>query len=79
MEIEQTTIIFGQHVIGDGEVGMAVLIKCHSIIHHLDGQTLETPLKLTITTFQKKDKLLQAEKHSTIELNDEVRYMFNVG
>lgn len=67
------TIFFGQCVIGDGEVGMPVLIKCHSIIHHLDGQTLETTLKLTITTFQIKDKILRAEKHSTIELDDEVR------
>ena len=67
------TIFFGQCVIGDGEVGMPVLIKHHSIIHHLDGQTLETTVKLTITTFQIKDKILQAEKHSTIELDDEVR------
>ena len=66
-------IIFGQCVIGDEEVGMPVLINCHSIIHHLDGQALETPLKLTITTFQIKDKVLWAKKHSTIELDDKVR------
>ena len=37
---------------------MTVLIKRHSIIHHLDGNRLDTPLKLTITTFQVKDALL---------------------
>ena len=52
---------------------MTVLIKRHSIIHHLDGNRLDTPLKLTITTFQVKDALLQAEGHSVIEIEDEVK------
>lgn len=51
---------------------MPVLIKRHRIIHNLDGKTIDTPLKLTITTFQVKDALLRAEKYSTIELDDEV-------
>ena len=38
-------------VIGDKDVGMPVLIKQHSIIRHLECETLDTPLKLTITTF----------------------------
>ena len=53
---------------------MTVLIKRHGIIHHLDGNTLDTPLKLTITTFQVKDALLQAEGHSVIEIDDEVHF-----
>lgn len=52
---------------------MTVLIKRHSIIHHLDGNRLDTPLKLTITTFQVKDALLRAEGHSVIEIDDEVK------
>ena len=60
-------------VIGHGYIGMTVLIKRHSIIHHLDGNTLDTPLKLTITTFQVKDALLQAEGHSVIEIDDTVK------
>ena len=55
---------------------MTVLIKRHSIIHHLDGNTLDTPLKLTITTFQVKDALLRAEGHSVIEIDDEVKKKF---
>ena len=51
---------------------MPVLIKRHRIIQNLDGKTIDTPLKLTITTFQVKDALLQAEKYSTIEVDDEV-------
>ena len=54
---------------------MTVLIKRHSIIHHLDGNTLETPLKLTITTFQVKDALLQVEGHSVIEI-DELNFSY---
>ena len=45
-----------------------VLIKRHDIIYDFDGKQLDTPLKLTITTFQVKDALLQAEKHSIILL-----------
>ena len=52
---------------------MTVLIKRHSIIHHLDGNRLDTPLKLTITTFQVKYALLRAEGHSVIEIDDEVK------
>lgn len=51
---------------------MPVLIKRHRIIQNLDGKTIDTPLKLTITTFQVKDALLRAEKYSTIEVDDEV-------
>ena len=53
-------------------MGIAVLIKKHQIIQWLEGQTLLDDLKMSITTFQVKDKIIRAEKHSTIEINDEV-------
>ena len=46
--------------------------KKHQIIQRLEGQTLLDNLKMSITTFQVKDKIIRAEKHSTIEINDEV-------
>ena len=55
---------------------MTVLIKRHDIICHLDGKQLDTPLKLTITTFQVKDGLLRVEKHCIIEIDDEVKYFY---
>ena len=55
---------------------MTVLIKRHDIIYHLDGKQLDTPLKLTITTFRVKDGLLWVEKHSIIEIDDEVKYFY---
>ena len=55
---------------------MTVLIKRHDIIYHLDDKQLDTSLKLTITTFQVKDGLLRAEKHSIIEIDDEVKYFY---
>ena len=55
---------------------MTVLIERHTIIHHLDGKPLDTPLKLTITIFQVKNALFQAEKHSVIEIDDEVKYFY---
>ena len=57
---------------------MAIFIKNHNIIHHLEIQQLNIPLKLTITTFQVKDNFIQAEKHSAIEIDDEVRYIFKL-
>ena len=57
---------------------MPVFIKNHNIIHHLESLQLNIPLKLTITTFQVKDNFIQAEKHSTIEIDDEVRYIFKL-
>ena len=70
--------ILQQCVIGDGEIGMPVFIKTHNIIHHLENLQLNIQLKLTITTFQVKDHFIRAEKHSTIEIDDEVRYIFKL-
>ena len=57
---------------------MPVFIKRHNIIHNLESLQLNIPLKLTITTFQVKDNFIRAEKHSTIEIDDEVRYIFKL-
>ena len=53
-------------------MGIAVLIKKHEIIQWLEGETLLDDLKMSITTFQVKDKIIHAEKHSIIEIDDEV-------
>ena len=53
-------------------MGIAVLIRKHQIIQWLEGETLLDDLKMSITTFQVKDKIIHAEKHSTIEIDDEV-------
>ena len=68
--------IFKQCVIGDGEIGMPVFIRRHNIIHHLESLQLNIPLKVTIKTSKVKDNLICAEKHSTIERDDKVRYIF---
>ena len=67
---------FEQCVIGHGEIGMLVLIKGHSIIPKLENKNLQTPLKMSITTFQVKDSVIRAEKHSGIEIDDEVKIKF---
>ena len=67
---------FEQCVIGHGEIGMPVLIKGHSIIPKLENETLQRPLKMSLTTFQVKDSVIRAEKHSCIEINDEVMTSF---
>ena len=58
--LEYTTYTYKSFnsVTGDGEIRMPVLIKQHGIIHHLEGQTLDTVLKLTITAYQVKDNLV---------------------
>ena len=61
-----------QCMIGHGEIGMPVLIKGHRIIPNLERENLESPLKITITTFQVKDSVIHMENHSIIELDDEV-------
>ena len=49
-----------------------MLIKKHEIIQYLERKTLLDDLKMSITTFQVKDKIIHAEKHSIIEIDDEV-------
>ena len=53
-------------------MGIAVLIRKHQIIQRLEEETLLDDLKMSITSFQVKDKIIHAKKHSTIEIDDEV-------
>ena len=52
--------------------GNSSVNKKHEIIQWLEGETLLDDLKMSITTFQVKDKIIRAEKHSIIEIDDEV-------
>ena len=52
--------------------GNSSVNKKHQIIQWLEGETLLDELKMSITTFQVKDKIIHAEKQSTIEIADEV-------
>ena len=59
-------------MIGHGEIRMPVLIKGHRIIPNLERENLDSPLKITITTFQVKDSVICMENHSIVKLDDEV-------
>ena len=59
-------------MIGHGEIGMPVLIRRHSILCKLEKETLQAPLKISITAFQVKNAVIHVEKDSGIEIDDEV-------
>ena len=59
-------------MISHGKIGMPVLIRGHSIISKLEKESLQAPLKISITTFQFKDTVIHVEKNSGIEIDAEV-------